>query len=258
MLEEEFGVGVWEGATATADKITKALELITEFHFIWHGYNSYPAGTSKANLAIWLESTQAYQASGGYASTTNQTITKLDVVSKSTYSTNKPSNAMDAAGWVHANIYGSTSNGTTASNLYTDYVEFTLQAAGQTLKKTIFGEKGAAETVENTGGDGAPVLITITGFVDRPTINNLTTGEYITLNTTIEEGERVEINTDDNNLTIDLIDAAGVRTDIFPYMSIDSTLFKLAAGENVIEYTAVTQSDVSTVSFTFSELYAGI
>jgi hypothetical protein len=127
-----------------------------------------------------------------------------------------------------------------------------------TAKTTVFGTKGEAETVENTGGDGAPVLITITGFVDRPTVTNQTTGEFITLNTTIEAGERVEINTDDNNLTIDLIDELGIHTDIFSRMSIDSTLFKLAAGENLIEYTAVTQDEFSTVSFTYNQLFAGI
>ena len=125
MIEQEFGPQIWGGATDTPTKITIAKSLITEFHFIWNGYNAYAGtGGGKANLAIWLESTGAYQASGGYASTTLQVITALDVVSKSSYSTNTPNNAMDAAGWFHAFIYGATSDGTNTSNLYTDYVQF--------------------------------------------------------------------------------------------------------------------------------------
>jgi hypothetical protein len=258
MLEKEFGAQVWGGDETTAGQIAIAKTLITELRFIWHGYSTAPVA-NESELSIWTESTGAYQTSGGgYASHTATAITELQAVALSTYATNNPANSIDAAGFVHANIRGNPSDNVTTSFLYTDYVKLELKAAGQTIQATVFGTKGEAEAVVNTGGNGAPVLITITGFVDTPTIWNQTTGEYITLNTSIAEGERVEINTDDNNLTIDLIDADGIRTDIFSRMSIDSTLFKLAAGENVIEYTAVTQSELSTVSFTYNELYAGI
>jgi hypothetical protein len=258
MLEKEFGTGIWGGDETTAGRIAIAKTLITELRFTWYGYNTAPAA-NESELSIWTESTGAYQTSGsGYAVHTATAITMLEATARSSYTTNTPANSIDAAGFVHANIRGNPSDNVTTSFLYTDYVKLTLIAAEQTIEATVFGEKGAAQPVENTGGDGAPILITITGFVDTPTVWNQTTGEFITLNTSIAAGERVEINTDDNNLTIDLIDADGIRTDIFYRMSIDSTLFKLAAGENVIEYTAIDQDDFSTVTFTYSELFAGI
>lgn len=254
MLEQEYGPDVWQGAGTITDQINVAKTKTKQLQYNFHGHGK-GAGANGINMYIWNVATQSYTLWGSNAAAD---ITLLTGYSKDSYSSNTPENVIDSVGYVHVLMTAPASDGVVNSNVYTDYIEMLLTTKNTTRNTTMFGVKGTAESLENTGGDGAPIILTITGYVDTPTVTNLTTGEKITLNTIINEGERVEINTDDQDLIIDLIDIEGVRTDIYYRQSNDSTLWKLVQGENVIEFTSLSQTDRASVSVTYQELYAGI
>lgn len=254
MLEKEFGETVWEGAGTIPDMINIAKTKTKQLRYNWHGYGNGNGGYL-ANMYIWNHTSQSWILWGSHSASV---ITLLSGYSIDTYATNTPANVIDDVGQVHVMITTNPSDGNINSNVYTDYVEMLLTTKNILIPKTVFGVKGGAESIENTGSTSAPVIITITGYSDTPTIRNLTTDEYITINTIVQRNERIEISTDDNELSIDYVHEDGTREDIYYRMDLGSTLWQLQEGENVLEYTAISQDEFSTVSISYQELYIGI
>ena len=103
---------------------------------------------------------------------------------------------------------------------------------------------GGSVIVTNNGSAPADPDIIIYGPVTNPYVLNTTTGEYLSLNITIDEGSYVRIYEDEGSMYV----MQGGTTN--RYSDFSGTLFKLQPGANVISYTASTYSSNS-----FLEVY---
>lgn len=92
--------------------------------------------------------------------------------------------------------------------------------------------------LENEGNTptGGIIRITSNGILKRPTITNILTGESITINKTLQEGEVIEINTNDGN-------EKGIKGFIddeefnyFKYWDFDNTWLKFPVGTSLIGF----------------------
>lgn len=91
------------------------------------------------------------------------------------------------------------------------------------------------------------------GSVSNPKITNVKTGEYMRVVCEMEEGDVLEIDTDDRNQTIEL---NGVNV----YQKIDkrSQPFKLSKGDNYLEYDADRDYTNLDVKLFYTPLYLGV
>lgn len=120
------------------------------------------------------------------------------------------------------------------------------------------GTQGSFVEIDNIGDVKTPVGLVVHGEIVNPSIINITTGEYITLNTTINDGDKVEIDTSFGNKRIELVEASGTRTNIFHLIDIDSTFWSLVTGVNRLEYSADSAGTGAAVYITHNRRYLGI
>ena len=113
---------------------------------------------------------------------------------------------------------------------YTPKFKFPLQLS------TKFGIQGDFIELNNIGDVPTPVELTIHGYIDEPKLKNVTTGEEIGLNMTIDHDERVEINTEFGNKRVEHIDSDGNRTNVFHKITLETKFWSLAVGKNRLEY----------------------
>lgn len=110
----------------------------------------------------------------------------------------------------------------------------------------------------NDGDVDAPLQVEFFGPALNPVIINNTTGEFIKVNQELLEGERMMIDTSDSNKSVYFIDALGVERNVFNWIDLGSTFFKLVIGDNDIEYTADSDIQGAIVNITYSKLYTAI
>lgn len=120
-IKRIYGEGVYGSATSTANRVTWLKANITSLVGNWWGRGTGPSG-NRANLSMW---------SGGTGSptwvtpqtNTSAVIARL-VVSSGVGFANQ---YIDSNGFMHCIAYAEASDGTTASTIYTDYVELMIQ-----------------------------------------------------------------------------------------------------------------------------------
>lgn len=121
-----------------------------------------------------------------------------------------------------------------------------------------FGERGSEAVLYNDGHVPAPIQIEFNGPAEQPVITNRTTGEFIRVNRTLADGEKLIIHTGhgrDRRVVIDR--GNGVIENAFHYIDIwESTLFFLEVGENIIEHDAL--SGEALVNISFKKQYVGV
>lgn len=93
------------------------------------------------------------------------------------------------------------------------------------------------------------------GEVVNPKITKAKTGEFVQVNITLTEGQRLVVSTADDEMTVTLVDVDETETDAFSYLDIDSTSFLLDVGENVLEFEPV---DNASAIISYFENYAGV
>lgn len=114
---------------------------------------------------------------------------------------------------------------------------------------------GGPVTVENGGTVSTPPTLIITGPGTNFTIQNITTGQAVTLNTTLSSGEIV---------IIDVVNKTVIKgTNQNLYGSFDATdrlnWLELAAGENEINFAAASGTDVNTnLRIQWRDAYLGV
>lgn len=123
-----------------------------------------------------------------------------------------------------------------------------------------FGQQRFAIAVHNVGGVDAPVRMTIYGTGEAPEIRNHTTGALLSVRTAVATGERLQIDTDPEQISCVLERADGSREDAFGYLDPQSALsaFVLRPGENEIEYVPSRASDASRVEMSWYTRYEGV
>ncbi|OLN21909.1 phage tail protein [Domibacillus antri] len=112
--------------------------------------------------------------------------------------------------------------------------------------------------INNDGNAPAPLQVEFFGPALNPKIINNTTGEYIKVNQNLLEGEIMKIDTSDTNKSVVFIGVDGSVRNVFNWIDLNSTFFKLVIGENDIEYTADSDIQGAIVNISYSKLYTAV
>ena len=115
------------------------------------------------------------------------------------------------------------------------------------------GTEGHTRTFVNNGDGAVPIKIRIKGPTLNPTLTNLTTGELIKINRELSADDVLEISTEDADKYI-LLNGENV----FNWIDLSSTFWKLEVGENEIQYTADAGLESATLEITWQEQFVGV
>ena len=100
-----------------------------------------------------------------------------------------------------------------------------------------FGLATETETVVNGGDVPTPAVITFNGSITNPRLDNLTTGEYISITKTLGSGEQLIITTGPGSPSVRYIHG-GVNDNGFQYIDDDTIFFMLQPGNNILDFSA--------------------
>ena len=113
------------------------------------------------------------------------------------------------------------------------------------------GNESTTDTV------GMVITLEALGAVRNPTMHNITTGEQITINTTLQTGDKLQICTETGKKGAYLI-RDGHKTSINGYIDEDSEFIQLAAGVNTLQYEAEAGTDNLNVTVEYKQRYLGV
>ena len=123
------------------------------------------------------------------------------------------------------------------------------------------GLYGYRAVAQNAGDVPAPLEFFIDGGSVNPVITNVTTGEFIKLARHVEPWNSLYINTDTLEVSLISIDPATnqpVRANAYGYLSLDSALFKLAPGRNVLAFESDDKSKDISVVIKYANRYVAV
>lgn len=115
------------------------------------------------------------------------------------------------------------------------------------------GSQGDKRTFINDGDSPTPVLIRFRGPAVNPEIRNNTTGEIIRVNRTLGPGDELVINTAEGEKSVEIN-----GEDVFSWIDLDSDFWKLAIGENEIEYRADSGQAEATLTIEWQEKFVAV
>lgn len=123
---------------------------------------------------------------------------------------------------------------------------------------TSFSSRGFRKTISNEGDVPTPISIEFIGPAINPVVQNLTTGEFVRVNRTLDDGEKLIINTEFGNKSVEMIDNEGNRTNVFNWIDLESSFWNLINGDNLVEYRSEDDNTKARVKITFKNRYVGI
>ena len=123
---------------------------------------------------------------------------------------------------------------------------------------TIFARRGFEAGLNNEGDVPTPVMITFFGEAENPKIKNNTTGEFIKINQTIGENEKLHINTAFGNKRAEIEDENGEMTNAFHYLDLESTFWELRVGVNDVDFESDISKEKASAEISFRNRYVGI
>ncbi|MEL3959650.1 phage tail family protein [Caldifermentibacillus hisashii] len=112
--------------------------------------------------------------------------------------------------------------------------------------------------IVNDGDAPTPVFIEFYGPAVNPKITNKTTGEFIKVNQTLQEGEVMKIDTTPGNKSVYFIQPDGTARNVFNWIDLNSSFFQLVVGENEIEYSADSDIQGAIVNISYRKLYNAV
>ena len=116
---------------------------------------------------------------------------------------------------------------------------FEFLPEGTVLNDIIYGdsEGTGVYTAENSGDIAVGFDFTAVFNIrcKDPVLYNATTGQHIRINAVFDNGDMLEICTRDNNKAVYITNSGG-KINGLKYMSVDSTMFQLAVGENIVKF----------------------
>jgi hypothetical protein len=115
-----------------------------------------------------------------------------------------------------------------------------------------------ARIIVNDGDAPAPLQIEFHGPAVNPIIINKTTGEFIKVNQTLQEGEVMKIDTTPGNKSVYFIQPDGTARNVFNWIDLNSSFFQLVVGENEIEYSADSDIQGAIVNISYRKLYNAV
>ena len=99
-----------------------------------------------------------------------------------------------------------------------------------------FAQKGNVSYINNTGDYLTPVKVEFRGTATNPQLTLKNTGEYIKVNTKINEGEKLWITTGYGNKTVMKEGSNGSLTSAYNLIDINSSFFSLPLGTNELTF----------------------
>lgn len=104
---------------------------------------------------------------------------------------------------------------------------------------------------------GAVIVIDAIGTVVTPKIYDFDTNEYFIVNTTLQRGDRLTINTRRGEKNVTLL-RSGVETNLVGYIQPGSTWFQFAPGRNIFSGGADAMAENMMVTFMISNQFEGV
>ncbi|MDY7044434.1 phage tail family protein [Virgibacillus sp. M23] len=123
---------------------------------------------------------------------------------------------------------------------------------------TQFSQRSFRRIFKNDGDVETPVHIEFRGPAINPVIKNNTTGEFIQVNRTLSETDKLIIDTTFGQKSVEIEDAEGNRTDAFNWINPQSWFFQLQIGENQLEYNSNNDSTKTRVVISYRNMYVGV
>lgn len=117
----------------------------------------------------------------------------------------------------------------------------------------------ASEEITNTSDEesGAVFEITASGAAENPTLTNDTTGESYTINYSLQNGDKITLNTRRGEKSLTLT-RNGTTTNILNAMAPSSRWISVIPGANTISYTAAAGSEALALKMTLEPIFEGI
>lgn len=112
--------------------------------------------------------------------------------------------------------------------------------------------------IANNGDVQTPLIIEWIGIVNNPIVTNITTGQYIKVNTSIADGEKLLIYTAYGNKKVIKISVDGTVSNAFGLIDLSSKFFDLELGENIISYDADSGADEATLYIHYNNQFMGV
>jgi Phage tail protein len=112
--------------------------------------------------------------------------------------------------------------------------------------------------IVNDGDAPAPLYIEFYGPATNPVITNKTTGEFIKVNQTLQEGEVMKIDTTPGRKSVYFVQPDGTERNVFNWIDLNSSFFQLVVGENEIEYSADSDIQGAIVNISYRKLYNAV
>jgi hypothetical protein len=121
-----------------------------------------------------------------------------------------------------------------------------------------FGEIGSFLEVTNEGDIETPLQFIFEGLIANPIITKVETGEFIAVNATVQNGQRLEINTAFGQKSVVLVHADGTRESAFQFVDPESTFFLLSPGTSTISYVATDEGTEASAYIRFRHRFVGV
>ena len=137
-------------------------------------------------------------------------------------------------------------------------IEFPVDVPPEGQELTIRNME-IVKNIVNKGDTEAPITVEFkaNAVVKNPSIFNIYTREFIKINRTMKNGERIVVTTEPGNKrVVSIID--GIEENIFEQLDQGSTFIHLNVGENVIRYNADDLLEQLEVYITYKNYYVGV
>lgn len=136
--------------------------------------------------------------------------------------------------------------------------EFPFSTSQEGIELSTLGDLKDVNVV-NIGEESTGLTIELfaTGTVLEPTIYNRTTRQKMTIQTQMNSGDIVKIDTRQGQKRIALI-SKGIQTNIINNIVKGSNWISLEIGENIFSYSSAYGYENLTVSYSFNPLYEGV
>ena len=118
---------------------------------------------------------------------------------------------------------------------------------------TMFSYRGFKRRAINGGDVATPVEIEFKGPAVNPTVSNLTTGEFITVNRELQEDDVLTISTAFGQKYVKIN-----GQNAFHYIDLDSIFWQLRPGENILSYQSNNDSIKTKVLIKWKNRYVGL
>ena len=134
-----------------------------------------------------------------------------------------------------------------------EFVEETPEELGYRTMELI----KEINNISTTDTTGMVIDLRAQGIVKNPAVRNITTGQFIKINTTMQPNDVIRIITENEKKDVFLI-REDVKTSINGYIDEDSHFIQLRAGENVMQYEATQGKEYLNVKISYKRSYIGV